>query len=829
MTVSSKEKSMTRIPITTEAFLLTSHWHDIEEEQTSELIFWWTTPNGMIKQQIRQLAVCFIDSTQAGRVSSMAQTLGWPVDVRPLSLCNFRRQAVHGCYLPGGYLRRWAELLKEQGIPCWESDIRLTDRYLMERFVYGAARLTLADTDISPNCIQLNSIDPSSDFTIVNGGRLMPGTYRPSLSWLSLDIETSIPRKGETFRLYSVGLVTPTHREVLVVAEHGADSPGLAHESITRLESEADVLKALLDRINQLNPDVLIGWNLVQFDIDVLSRKYREHKLPFSIGRDGSNLIRRPRYRQPDRIQVSMAGRIALDGIELLRAASYQFESFALAEVSKQLLGDTKLLTDKDGEAGRGGDIERLYQNDLNAFAAYNLQDCDLVWRIFEQARLLEFAIERSLMTGLALDRPGGSVAAFENLYLPRLHRSGYVAPNMGEGYQDQKSPGGYVMDSCPGLFEHVLVLDFKSLYPSIIRTFCIDPMGLIEGLEEVEPDCIVPGFFGGQFHHHKHLLPDLIRQFGERRERAKREGNRPLAQAIKIIMASCYGVLGSEGCRFHDTRLSASITKRSHEIIQQSSDWIEQQGHQVIYGDTDSVFVWLKRQVSDDDADHIGKQLMQELNLWWQQRLQTRFNLTSYLEIEYETHYRRFFMPSIRGAETGSKKRYAGLATNAQGELQVVFKGMEAVRTDWTPLARQLQTELFERVFYNRPYLDWIRQQVEDLNQGRSDHLLDYRKRLRQPLSAYQRQIPPHARAAQKLEQWREQQKLLPLYKYGGGWIRYRLCQTGPEPVVEGYPTPAPDYSHYLDTQMRPIVEALFHFTGDDIEAALGSQRSLF
>jgi len=802
-----------------DAFLLTRHWHDVPDQPHSLLTFWWVTPQGIVQQQLQQPAVCFIATTDVERAQRMAITLGWPITIRPLLLHSFRQQPMSGCYLPGGYVRRWAGLLKEQGIECQETDIRLTDRYLMERFVYGAARLHLNPAHTSPQ----------GNYLCAQGGKLTPGDYRPALRWLSLDIETSIPRQGETYRLYSIALVTSDSREVLVVAEHGADTPDELTQPVTVLATESDVLHALIERINRLNPDVLIGWNLVQFDLDVLNQKYREYKILFAIGRDGSKMTARPRYRQPDRIQVSIAGRLALDGIELLRAASYQFESFALAAVSKQLLDDTKLLTDKDGESGRGSDIEHLYRTDLNALAAYNLQDCDLVWRIFEHTRLLEFAIERSLVTGLALDRAGGSVAAFENLYLPRLHRAGYVAPNMGGGYKDEKSPGGYVMDSRPGLFEHVLVLDFKSLYPSIIRTFRIDPMGLIEGLQENDSALQVPGFFGGQFHHQKHLLPDLIRQLGERRELAKQEGNRPLSQAIKIIMASCYGVLGSEGCRFHDTRLSASITKRSHQIIQQSSEWIEQQGHQVIYGDTDSVFVWLRQQVSDVEADHIGKQLMQGLNRWWQQRLQAEYNLTSYLEIEYETHYRRFFMPSIRGAETGSKKRYAGLITDADGKPEVVFKGLEAVRTDWTPLARQLQAGLYQRVFLDRPYLDWIRQQVEDLNQGRSDHLLDYRKRLRQPLADYQRQIPPHARAAQKLERWRAQQQLLPLYQYGGGWIRYRLCHTGPEPVVEGYPTPAPDYSHYLDTQMRPIVEALFHFTGDDVEAVLGQQRSLF
>lgn len=134
-------------------------------------------------------------------------------------------------------------------------------------------------------------------------------------------------------------------------------------------------------------------------------------------------------------------------------------------------------------------------------------------------------------------------MAAFTNLYLPRLHRGGYVAPNLpADG--GLASPGGYVMDSKPGLYRHVLVLDFKSLYPSIIRTFCIDPMGLIEGLQH--PDHAIAGFRGAMFSRERHFLPDLIATLWAARDRAKAASNKALSQAIKIIMNSFYGVLGS-------------------------------------------------------------------------------------------------------------------------------------------------------------------------------------------------------------------------------------------------------------------------------------------
>ena len=158
-------------------------------------------------------------------------------------------------------------------------------------------------------------------------------------------------------------------------------------------------------------------------------------------------------------------------------------------------------------------------------------------------------------------------------------------------------------MDSKPGLYQHVLVLDFKSLYPSIIRTFYIDPMGLAIGVaahqQNTHADDLLEGFNQAHFSRTQHHLPDLIKTLWQARDVAKRENNAAVSQAIKIIMNSFYGVLGSPGCRFFDQRLSSSITLRGHEILQRTSEWIEQRGYSVIYGDTDSVFVWLDKDLS--------------------------------------------------------------------------------------------------------------------------------------------------------------------------------------------------------------------------------------
>jgi DNA polymerase-2 len=185
--------------------------------------------------------------------------------------------------------------------------------------------------------------------------------------------------------------------------------------------------------------------------------------------------------------------------------------------------------------------------------------------------------------------------------------------------------------------------------------------------------------------------------------------------------MNAFYGVLGSSGCRFFDTRLASSITLRGHEIMLRTRQLIEAQGHAVIYGDTDSTFVWLRRARpggSGTDRPSAGEA---------RQRLVARacaeeYGLESALELQFETHYKRFLMPTIRGAEEGSKKRYAGLVTRADGSGEMVYKGLETVRTDWSPLARQFQQELYERIFQRKPYQDYVRDYVRKTLAGEFD-----------------------------------------------------------------------------------------------------------
>ncbi|HEY9202304.1 MAG TPA: DNA polymerase II, partial [Gammaproteobacteria bacterium] len=414
--------------------------------------------------------------------------------------------------------------------------------------------------------------------------------------------------------------------------------------------------------------------------------------------------------------------------------------------------------------------------------------------------------------------------AAFDNLYLPRLHRKGFTAPNIGDYGQGNSAPGGYVMPSRPGLYDSVLVLDYKSLYPSIIRTFRVDPYARIAALNLPEDETI-PGYDGASFAKQQHILPEIIAELWQARDRAKQDNNGALSQAIKIIMNSFYGVLGTPGCRIHDSRLTSSITKRSHDIIKQSVKLINQQGYEVIYGDTDSVFVSLDAAVDEQTADRIGQQLTQGINQYWQDFMRNEFDCESYLEMEYETHFSRFFMPTIRGSEQGSKKRYAGVVKR-NDKSKLVFKGLENVRTDWTRLARDFQYQLYQKVFNDEAYDDYIRQTVKQLYRGDYDNDLIYRKRLRQPLSEYNRNVPPHARAALKAEAYFSEHHLPSRYR-NKGWIEYVMTLNGPEAVE--CQNSRLDYDHYIERQLQPVADSILGVLNDSMHNILDKQISLF
>lgn len=772
--------------------------HAIHRHGNLVLQYYLATAKGPVLVEVQDTEhICFCH--QADVASLQLQTPGQALRFVPLALKSFKGGAVSGVYTKSSSsLRTLQRIAKDADIPLFEADIRPEQRYLIERFValdvaflghYLGPRIDSAEVNSLPVFIgeRAKSIAP---LTAIH------------LCCISLDFECSFEGL-----LYSVGLYgqyggqysgqasQQTYEKVIMVGEAELNSPSY----IEWVADEAALIHRLIAWFHEFDPDFIIGWSVVSFDLALLSRRALLHRIPLTIGRGGAKL----EWKVDNKFRpetLSLPGRVVLDGIDWLKAAFYHFERFSLEFVSRQLLGEGKAIHNVDN---RVEEIDLLFKTDKQALAHYNLTDSRLVWDIFTHTQLWDFALARAELTGLELGRVGASVAAFNHLYLPHLHRAGYVAPD-APASDGIESPGGYVMDSVPGLYKHILVFDFKSLYPSIIRTFLIDPKGLVEGLQLPESECVA-GFLGGRFSRQQPILPKLIQTLSEQREKAKREYNAPLSQAIKIIMNSLYGVLGSQGCVFHDAKLASSITMRGHQIMKQTRAWIEEMGYQVIYGDTDSTFVWLGSEPDLTDISALGQTLADDVNAKWYAKITEEHQVESFLELQFERHYEQFFMPTLRGSLEGSKKRYVGAWRNASDELELVFKGMEQVRSDWSPLARKVQASLYERMFNQRDISVYLAGVFEQLLDGQLDDDLVFRKRMRRNIEDYTAKSSPHVKVAQQLCDATGNAA----FGKRGAQIDYLITVNGPESVE--YKTSKIDYQYYIDKQIGPIAEPVF------------------
>jgi len=156
-----------------------------------------------------------------------------------------------------------------------------------------------------------------------------------------------------------------------------------AYELIT-VESEKALLEAFFSYLTSYDPDIILGWNVKQFDMAVLERRARANSLNYAIGRHS----REASVRQwEDQTLVDVPGRCVIDGIEALKTMTYQFESFSLDHVSEELLGENKLIQAADKLEA----IKSLYHSDPVALANYNFKDTELVNRIQDKTQFIDF------------------------------------------------------------------------------------------------------------------------------------------------------------------------------------------------------------------------------------------------------------------------------------------------------------------------------------------------------------------------------------------------------------------------------------------------------
>jgi DNA polymerase-2 len=742
----------------------------------------------------------------------------------------------------GNYFHRntAAKLLEEAGIMSPDSDTKIPDAFLMSLGIRGPVEIR--GKARQGRIVDLVSQDPELS---------APDDYSPlrfPLKLCSIDIETDV-KTGTILAIgHSVSIWNePENKNSLVrvllpvpAASHSGGTPAEAAAALAVPDTEPrtlifhhdekDMLQAFLKDMAEIDADILTGWNFLDFDYPRLAERCEFHHIPFLLGRSqeeakyfpgagggaeetaGNDLGRR--YSAA----ALVPGRQVIDALRIMRSGPRKLPGYTLEAAAQSVLGVSKTVTSSGDEKIR--ELESLYREDPVQFGEYCKTDAELVLQILDKTGLFRLTLERACLTGVSLDKAWTSVVSFERVYGMELYKRKIAAPAENSERDVSGAAGGTVLEPMPGIFHNVGVFDFRSLYPTIMRTFNIDPLAHAripaETLEARTDQATEPikAPNGALFSREAGILPRLIASYFEERRKAIAKGDNEASHVYKILMNSFYGVLGTSSCRYGRTELAGAITSFARKWLLFSRDWFNEKGCRVLYGDTDSLFA---ESGLGDKAPYAafvewGNSLTKELNLCLSQAIRKEYGLESCIELRFEKPYRRFMIPPLRNLKTESRGRakgYGGWLLDSSGQLSTEVKGMEAVRSDSTALARRIQVEILEQVFRGggpdelKAYISGI---LKELRQGLLDKELVYRKRLARPPETYTSSTPPQVKAARALG-WKNRR----------GTVEYVWTASGAEPAV--LPHAPLDYDHYAESQVLPVAGSIAAAAGWDTE----------
>ncbi|WP_414836749.1 DNA-directed DNA polymerase [Candidatus Nanohalococcus occultus] len=589
-------------------------------------------------------------------------------------------------------------------------------------------------------------------------------------------------------------------------------------EFVETLESEEQLLKRFKEYIKDEDFEIITGYNTDEYDFKRLRERFEKYNLTLDIGRLGERMKfdRRGRFSS-----ARVKGRMHLDlypFISHVMAPGLESETLDLDSVAEELLGRKK----DEVSFGQMKDWWRNQQN-LEEFAKYALKDADLAYELAEE--IVPQIMELSRITGLipfdASRLTYGQLT--ENYLLREAFNRDMISPNRPFRDERQKRrrqgaySGGFVYSPEPGLYDEIALLDFKSLYPTVMVSHNISPDTLdVEGCEE--------SFELEEFDYEfcqdeQGFFPELIESLIEERTEIKNKlediengGKKHKSldsrqRALKILANSFYGYLGYEGARWYSREAAEATTYLGREYIQDAVKHSEEEGFEVVYGDTDSVF--LRKQDLKNEIEGFLEKVNDEL--------------PSFMELELEGYFKRGFFTSTDSGE-GAKKKYALLGED--GSMKIT--GFEQVRRDWSPIAKETQEKVLRKVLENEPEAaaEIVKETIEELNDGKVDveKLKIYTTLTKEPEEYGS--TAPHVEAVKKARKRGEEIKPETTVAYvitrGGGSISSRAELVK---YADSY-----DAEYYIDNQIIPVsLRALkvFGYTEDQLKGK-GKQSGL-
>ncbi|MCL4335247.1 MAG: DNA polymerase II [Candidatus Thermoplasmatota archaeon] len=599
--------------------------------------------------------------------------------------------------------------------------------------------------------------------------------FNPALKVMSVDVENSIKTREIFVIGWTIGIGDSVRKGSVVGGERA-------------------LLENFVDLVQKEDPDIIIGYNIDGYDMPLIEERMHKLGVKFNISRDKI---------APKRINGQywrMHGRIVSDVWWNVKRILHP-KSETLNSVAKQLLNEGK---DNINRLK----IEEEWKNRRQEVIDYCIKDSDLTLRIFNRLRIVDRNMYMSIVTKLPLDdvTNGGTSNYVDSLLIRAADRENIGVPVTTRTGKESPIEGGYVKNIGAGLYTNVIVLDFRSMYPSMIIKYNIcfttlDPNGTIvspEGVRFLDKSVkvgLVP-----------RLLEDLMKKRAEIKQRMKtspkeeRDFLDGVQGAMKILMNTFYGVLASSFYRFTNLEIGRSVTGYARETIKELMNELEGRGIKVIYGDTDSVFIESGLE-SVDETVKFGEELSRNLS---EERG---------IVLEFEKVLDPFF-------SHGAKKRYAGrIVYPEENKGEVLVRGYEVRRTDSFDLQSEAQNKVFQLILnrdvdgaitYAKTIVDKIRSgdkdiPVEKLVISRSvQEFRDYKNA--ESLANF--------RVARKLKESGE--TFVPGMKVSWIVTNSKVTPQEVEPYIEGVPfQKKPDYAYYAKRVEDTLNRVLEGITG--------------
>jgi len=618
---------------------------------------------------------------------------------------------------------------------------------------------------------------------------------------LSFDIETYNPL-GKRF--------IPEQFPIIMVAFYGEDYKKVItwkrfkteHDYIEFVDGEIELINRVKEIIEHHKPDILAGYYSDGFDFPYIITRAKKYKIDLNLGLDNSVI----KFKRGKTENIEITGILHLDVFKFIKkilGRSLDTDSYSLEAVSSELLGEGKYEVELDN-------LTEAWDKDpqqLSKFCEYNLQDAKLTFNLLKKIYpLIEELVKLVGLPAYDVNRIGFSQLV-ESFILKQVQEFNEIAPNKPhyEEIKERQShtySGAFVYEPKPGLYNKVVVFDFRSLYPTIIASHNI-------GLSTLNCDCCkgkskVPDEPYWFCKNKKGFIPLIIEDLITRRMRIKEMMKKKSdillesrSESLKLLANSFYGYLGFYAARWYCLECAKSVTAYGRHYIKKVIDKAKEKGFNVLYTDTDSIFLALEDKKKEEAFSFVD---------------QINASLPGLMELEFEGFYPSGIFVSAKEGPYGAKKKYALI--DESGNIKI--KGFETIRRNWSFIAKEVQEAVLSIVLSERDTekaLKYVRKVIDDLRQKKipNDKVVIYTQ-LQKEISDYAA-IGPHVAVAKKLKAKGEDVGPGYMIKFivgsGSGIIRDRAK------LVEEVSQGDYDADYYIEHQIIPSVERIFNVLG--------------